>query len=195
MSDSHLIRETAPAYVTKGGPRLTYEDYCRAPAGLRYELVEGDLRMTPSPSTIHQKISGRLEKVLREWVEGHELGEVYYAPTDVVLSEHNVVQPDILYITRERLGIIKEANIQGAPDLVVEILSPNSLEWDRVTKRHLYAKYGVREFWVVDPEGRTIEVAVLREGELATLQVYPVGAMLVSPLLPGFQMPIDQVFR
>ncbi|MEW6399503.1 MAG: Uma2 family endonuclease, partial [Bacillota bacterium] len=139
-------------------------------------------------------ISGRLEKMLREWVEEQHLGEVYDAPTDVVLSEHNVVQPDIFYISRERLGIIKVANIQGAPDMVVEILSPNSLEWDRVTKRHLYAKYGVREFWVVDPEGRTIEVTVLRGRELATLQVYPTGTTLVSPLLPGLQVPIDQVF-
>ncbi|MDI6893276.1 MAG: Uma2 family endonuclease [Bacillota bacterium] len=186
------MRQTTPEYLP--GPRLTYEDYCRMPAGLRYELVEGDLRMTPSPSTIHQKISGRLERILREWVEGRQLGEVYDAPTDVVLSEHNVVQPDIFYISRERLGIIKEANIQGAPDLVVEILSPNSLEWDRVTKRHLYAKYGVREFWLVDPDGRTIEVAVLRGGELATLQVYPMGTTLASPLLRGLQVPLDQVF-
>ncbi|MBC7340642.1 MAG: Uma2 family endonuclease [Firmicutes bacterium] len=165
------------------------------PAGLRYELVEGDLRMTPSPSTTHQRISRRLELALHAWVEDHDLGEILDAPLDVVLSEHNVVQPDLVYVARERLGIIKEANIQGAPDLVVEILSPNSLEWDRVTKRHLYAKYGVREFWVVDPEGRTIEVAVLRGGDLVTLQVYPVGSVLVSPLLPGFQLPLDQVFR
>jgi len=174
---------------------LTYEDYCRMPSGNRYELVEGDIRMTPSPSVFHQRISRRIEKVLLEWVERHELGEVLHAPIDVVLSEHNVVQPDILYVARERLGIIKEANIQGAPDLVVEILSPSDAEWDRVTKRRVYARFGVREFWIVGPEGRNIEVCVFRDCELKTFQVYPPGTRLSSPLLNDFTLDVAEVFR
>ena len=190
-----VLKETALQYAP-ADLRLTYEDYCRIPFGERYELVEGELRrMTPSPTVFHQKISGRIEKALREWVDEHNLGEVYDSPIDVVLSEHNVVQPDILYISRERLGIIKEACIRGAPDLVVEILSPSTVEWDRVIKRRIYSRYGVREFWIVDPEGRSIEVASHNGRELATVQVYPLGTTLVSPLLDGFELEIDGVFR
>ncbi|HHY46745.1 MAG TPA: Uma2 family endonuclease [Firmicutes bacterium] len=190
-----MVKETAPQYAPVD-LRLTYEDYCRISSGERYELLEGDLRrMTPAPSVFHQEVSGRIEKALRQWIEDHDLGKVYYSPIDVVLSEHNVVQPDILYISRERLGIIKEAYIRGAPDLVVEILSPSTAELDQVTKRRIYGRYGVREFWIVDPDGRSIEVAAHNGRELATVQVYPVGTTLVSPLLGGFELEIDGVFR
>ncbi|NPV78710.1 MAG: Uma2 family endonuclease [Firmicutes bacterium] len=190
-----MVKETAVQYYT-ADLRLTYADYCRMPSGERYELVEGDLRkMTPAPSVFHQKVSGRIEKALRHWVENRDLGEVYDAPIDVVLSEHNVVQPDILYVSLERLGIIKEAYIQGAPDLVVEILSPSTAELDRVTKRRIYGRYGVREFWIVDPDGHSIEVAAHNGRELATVQVYPPGTTLESPLLDGFRLEIDEVFR
>lgn len=194
MPESDTLREASREYTPRR-VMLTYEDYCRMPSGNRYELVEGDIRMTPSPSVFHQRISRRIEKVLLEWVERHELGEVLHAPIDVVLSEHNVVQPDILYVARERLGIIKEANIQGAPDLVVEILSPSTAEWDRVTKRRVYARFGVREFWIVDPEGRNIEVCVFRDCELKTFQVYPPGTRLSSPLLNDFTLDVAEVFR
>lgn len=188
-----VLKETAPRYAAD--LRLTYDDYCHIPFGERYELVEGELRrMTPSPTVFHQKVSGKIEKALREWVDVHGLGEVYYSPIDVVLSEHNVVQPDILYISRERLGIIKKACIQGAPDLVVEILSPSTLEWDRVTKRRIYGRYGIREYWIADPDGRSIEVAAHNGKELATIQVYPLGTTLVSSLLHGFELKIDKVF-
>lgn len=195
LKDLDVLKETAPQYIPPD-LRLTYDDYCRIPSSERYELVDGGLRkMTPSPTVFHQEISGRIQKALRLWVDDHDLGKVYYAPIDVVLSEHNVVQPDILYISRERLGIIKEACIQGAPDLVVEILSPSTVEWDRVVKRRLYGVYGVREFWVVDPAGRSIEVAAHNGKELATVQVYPPGTTLVSPTLVGFELQVDGVFR
>lgn len=194
MPESDTLREASREYTPRR-VMLTYEDYCRMPSGNRYELVEGDIRMTPSPSVFHQRISRRIEKVLLEWVERHELGEVLHAPIDVVLSEHNVVQPDILYVARERLGIIKEANIQGAPDLVVEILSPSDAEWDRVTKRRVYARFGVREFWIVGPESRNIEVCVFRDCELKTFQVYPPGTRLSSPLLNDFTLDVAEVFR
>lgn len=194
MQKPDEVREVAPKYDTSL-ERFTYEDYLRTPEGLRYELVEGDLRMVPLPNVFHQKISKRLQHILLEWIEGRGLGEVYDAPLDVVLSEHNVVQPDLLYVSRERLGIIKQANIWGAPDLVVEILSANTAEWDQVNKRQVYAKYGVRELWIVDPEGRTIEIATLQGHELATLQVYPTGTILNSPLLPGLALDVTGIFR
>ena len=132
---------------------------------------------------------------LRQWVGDRKLGKVYYSPIDVVLSRHNVVQPDILFISRERLGIIKEACIRGAPDLVIEILSPSTEEWDRIIKRQIYGRYGVREYWIVDPEGRSIEVTAHNSKELATVQIYSSGMTLSSPLLCGFALEIDEVFR
>ncbi|MCL4514465.1 MAG: Uma2 family endonuclease [Firmicutes bacterium] len=170
------------------------------PAGLRYELVEGELRMVPSPSVFHQEISKRLLRILLEWIEDRGLGMVYDAPIDVVLSEHNVVQPDLLYISRERLGIIKEANIWGAPDLAVEILSPSTAEWDRVTKRRAYAKYGVHELWIVYLEGHSIEISTLQATalqsyELAAWQTFPEGTVLKSPLLPGLELDLSRLFR
>ena len=194
VKDSDMLRETAPEYIPNS-IRLTYEDYCRMPSGQRYELVEGGLRVVPSPSVAHQEISKRLERALLEWIEDRNLGKVYNAPIDVVLSEHDVVQPDILYVSQERLGIIKEANIQGAPDLVVEILSHSLAEWDRATKRRLYARYGVREYWLVDPEAKTIEVTANNGRELVTLQVYSSGTTLTSPLLPDFALDVDKLFQ
>lgn len=194
MPEPDEVKELAVKYDTPE-TRFTYEDYCRMPAGLRYELVEGDLRMVPSPSVSHQTVSKRFQRLLMEWIEDQGLGEVYNAPIDVVLDQHNVVQPDLLYISRERSGIITKANIQGAPDLVVEILSPSTTEWDRVTKRRAYERYGVRELWVVDPEGQSIEVAARKETRLETLQVYPRGTTMVSPILPGFALDVDQLFR
>ena len=194
MQESDEIRESAVKYDSPD-TRLTYDDYCRTPEGLRYELVEGDLRMVPSPNVFHQEISGRLYEKLLVWVRGQGLGVVYYAPMDVVLSEHNVVQPDLLYVSRERRGIIKEANIWGVPDLVVEILSPSTTQWDRVNKRQVYERFGVRELWFVDPVGRSIEVAARNETKLETLQVYLPGTALQSLILPGLALSLDKLFR
>ncbi len=171
MKEPERAKETAAQYLD-GRVRLTYEDYCRMPAGLRYELVEGDPRMVPSPSVRHQKISQRLERPLLERVEDAGRGTVLDAPCDVVLSEHNVVQPDLLFVAKDRLGIIGEANIQGAPDLVIEILSKDSEPWDRVTKRRTYARYGVRELWA--PGGFP---------DLVTVATYPAGVTARGPLL------------
>ncbi|HHY93624.1 MAG TPA: Uma2 family endonuclease [Firmicutes bacterium] len=186
--------EAVVPYGSPGG-RLTYEDYCRMPSGNRYELLEGDIRMTPSPSVTHQEISKRLEIQLVNWIEGRGLGKVFHAPIDVILSHRNVVQPDVLYVCKERLGIIREANIKGAPDLVVEILSPSDEDWDRVTKRQVYARYGVREYWLVDPVGKSVEVAHWQDGELVTVQVYGEGATLTSSILPGLTIDVGPLFR
>ncbi len=194
MPGPDKVKELAVKYDTPE-TRFTYEDYCRMPAGLRYELVEGDLRMVPSPSVSHQRVSKRLQRLLVEWIEDQGLGEVFDAPMDVVLDQHNVVQPDLLFISKERLGIITKPNIQGAPDLVVEILSPSTAEWDRATKRRAYEKYGVQELWVADPEGQTIEVAARKEARLETIQVYPRGTTMTSPVLPGFALDVDHLFR
>lgn len=194
MTKPDSVREVAPEYIAPS-LRLTYSDYCQIPPGhQRYELIGGVLRVVPSPSVAHQETSKRLYRALVEWIEDYGLGKVYFAPLDVVLSEYDVVQPDLLYVSSDRLSIIKEANIWGAPDLVVEVLSPGTAEWDRKIKRQTYARFGIRELWLVDPESRSIEVVTLKDGDLSTAGVYPVRSTLVSPILPGFELSIDTVF-
>jgi len=157
-----MLQPTPPA----GPILLTYEDYCALPDdGRRYEILEGVLSVTPSPSTLHQRVSRRLELIIALHVEEHHLGEIFDAPVDVVLSPHNVVQPDLVFIRRERSHLITDKNIAGPPDLVVEILSPTSAETDRRTKAHLYARYGVDHYWLVDPEARVLE-EYCREGKV-----------------------------
>ncbi|MEM2493638.1 MAG: Uma2 family endonuclease [Nitrososphaerota archaeon] len=177
--------------------KFTYEDYKSLPyvERQRFELLEGELiPMTPSPGEIHQAISGELEFQLRRFVKEHHLGRVYDAPFDVVLGEENVVQPDILFVSNERHQIVREDGIHGAPDLVVEVLSPSTVEKDQVFKRTLYAKYGVREYWIVDPDAQTIEVLTLGERGYERAGLYTKTDVLESPLLVGLRIPLSEVF-
>ncbi len=174
--------------------RFTYSDYLLLPEDRRYELIEGDLLMTPAPTTSHQRISRNIEFVLHAHVSERCLGEVLDAPCDVVLSESDVVQPDILLVLAERTAIIREAAIEGAPDMVVEILSPATATRDRVAKPKLYARHGVREMWIVDPQVRSIEVHV-NEGEgFHRVSCFEAHDTLRSPLLPDLVLPLEKVF-
>ncbi len=175
--------------------KLTYRDYLLLPEDSRYELIEGDLFMVPSPIELHQRISKRLEYELITFVEGNGLGEIYHAPFDVVLSIHNVVQPDIVFVAKERRGIITEKNIQGAPDLVIEILSPGTSDRDLTVKRTLYGKYGVKEYWIVDPVAESIEICRLTQSGMETVQVCPNGSTLASPLLPNLSLNLSKIFK
>ncbi len=179
---------------TKPELKFTYEDYLLLPEEKQYELIDGDLHMVPAPRPYHQTVSGRIEWALRGFVQERGLGEVFYAPCDVYFSRQDVVQPDIFFIASDRLGIIKENYIQGAPDLVIEILSPSSSEKDRELKRKLYALHGVREYWLVDPDAKSIEVLVRREGDLRTAQTFVSEDWLTSPLLQDFRLSLAAVF-
>ena len=173
--------------------RFTYRDYLLLPEGDRRELIEGDFYVVPAPSFRHQIISRNLGTLLWEFVRGEGLGQVVWAPTDVVLSLESVVQPDILFISNERRGIITEDSVSGAPDLVVEILSPSTAERDRELKRTLYARYGVREYWIVDPEDSSVEVMALEEAGFVSARRYTSG-QVESPLLPGLAIPLGEIF-
>jgi len=177
--------------------KFSYRDYKSLPESdtKRYELIEGELIMVPSPTTYHQRIAGNLEYVLREFMESRNLGFIYHAPCDVVLSEENVFQPDIFFITRERSEIITEENIQGPPDLVIEILSPSTAERDRTHERTLYARHGVREYWIVDPDERTVKIMILKEKGLDVVGLYQGKARVESPLLPGLVIDLKQIFE
>jgi Uma2 family endonuclease len=144
---------------------LTYEDYAALPAdGRRYELHGGGLSVTPAPGSRHQEVSAHLFVVLYLHVRAQRLGKVLAAPIEVILDETTVVQPDIVFVDGQRLSIVSERGIEGPPSLAVEILSPSTLRIDRSIKLQLYAHHGVPHYWIVDPDARTIEAYVLREG-------------------------------
>ena len=152
--------------MTAGRVVLTYKEYEALPAdGRRYEIHDGELSVTPAPSPQHQRISAKLFLILHEHAESRNLGEVLYAPIDCILAETTIVQPDLVYLDTSRLHLVSGRGIEGAPTLVVEILSPSTTLIDRSTKHQLYHRYGIPYYWIVDPEARTIEVYSLVAGE------------------------------
>ena len=174
--------------------KFTYEDYMQTPDDIRYELLDGELILSPSPRTAHQRTSRKILTRLDDFVEENELGEVFDAPYDVVLDNFNVVQPDILFVSNERASIITDLNIQGAPDLVIEILSPSTARRDGTQKRDLYARYGVPEYWQADTDAESVLVLTLQDGEYRVSGVYTKGQTLTSPLLEGFRLNVDDIF-
>lgn len=151
--------------------------------------------MVPAPNIRHQRISKRLEVALIRHAEGRDIGEILHAPCDVVLSDENVVQPDILFVRKERAGIIGEMNLQGPPNLVIEILSAGTRSRDLEIKRKIYAGFGVQEYWVVDPDADTVEVLVWSELGYVSAGVCGKSDYLSSPLLPKLNLPLSQVFE
>ena len=174
--------------------RLTYEDYAKTPDDERYELIDGELIMSESPIISHQDNRMELGYQIQVFVKTNDLGKVYLADTDVVLSDTDVVQPDIMFISKERRHIIGEANIQGAPDLVVEILSPSTARRDWGVKRELYAKHGVKEYWIADPANKIVWVMLLKDGVLEIQQTCYPGDTIASSVLAGFTVEVDDIF-
>jgi Uma2 family endonuclease len=144
---------------------LTYKDYEALPAdGRRYELHEGELSVTPAPSPKHQETALNLAIPLNQHVKARGLGKVFVSPIDCILSDVTIVQPDIVYLAPERLPAVSSRGIEGAPTLVIEVLSPSTIQIDRSVKFQLYARHGVPYYWVVDPEARRIEAYRFLEG-------------------------------
>ena len=190
-----IARErTATMAIPNPIAKFTYEDYLNAPEDKRYELLDGELVPIPALGERHQSISILLGSKLVQFASENSLGRVYHAPFDVVLSDVDVVQPDLLLVSNERDHIITPANIQGAPDLVVEILSPSTAERDKTFKRALYAKHGVNEYWMVDTAEKDITVLLLGERGYEVVDVYGEGEILISPTLQGFTLNIGDLF-
>jgi len=174
--------------------RLTYEDYCLLPNDRkRYEIIDGELFVTPSPLWRHQNVLTNLLLCLGEFVKKHDLGKVITAPLDVVFSQYDVVEPDILYVSKARSFVVTEKNIQGAPDLVVEILSEGTAKIDRTTKLKLYARYGVAEYWVIDPETCSAEIYRLVPGGYELAAKLDSTQSLTSPLFSGFTLALSRL--
>ncbi len=175
---------------------LTYDDYRTFPDndGIRKEIIEGELFMSPAPSMKHQSISKRLFRILDDYITKNKLGEVWYAPCDVIFSNINVMQPDILFISNENSKILTALNIKGAPDLIVEIISPSTVENDRIYKKLVYEKFGVKEYWVVDPDEERIEVWALEDGRFELFHQAGKGQKVKSKLLNDLELDLSQVF-
>ncbi len=142
----------------------TYAEFARLPDdGNRYEVIAGELEVTPSPRPKHQDLIGGLAEVMRPFVRRHELGRVYPGPIDVLFAEGDYLVPDLVFVRRERLGIVTDRGVEAAPDLVVEVLSPSTALRDRTIKRERYAHYGVPEYWIIDSDRQRVEVNRLQE--------------------------------
>jgi Uma2 family endonuclease len=190
---------TDEAGTANSAVKLTYADFVLFPDdGKRHELIDGEHYVTPSPTTRHQRMSGRLFLLIASWLEQHPIGEVFSAPFDVVLSDFDVVEPDLLYLSNERAArVLTELHARGVPELVIEIASKATRKRDETIKRHLYDRAGVSEYWVVDPEVDTVRV-YRREGARFVRPVElsrEAGDVLTTPLLAGLDIPLAGVFR
>ena len=181
------------ATITK--QKTTYADYVKIDDNNRYEVFNGELRMVPAPSTDHQFISRDLEILVWNFVSQKGLGEVLDAPVDVVFDDEEVYQPDLVFIKRDRQGIIKRDAIHGVPDLIMEIVSPSSVFYDTVEKKDIYRKYGVNEYWLVFPDEKAIEVFVLENGEYQEFCRFKKNGCVASKILEGLKIYAKDIFK
>ena len=173
--------------------KLNYEDYATIPDdGRRHEIIDGEHYVNPAPNLSHQTILARIAVALFQHVETHRLGHVWFAPVDVCLTDHDIVQPDAIFISNAGATIIGDKNIQGAPDLVIEVLSESNRRYDVRIKYELYERAGVREYWIVDPDELAVRV-FRREG--GTFQRIEIGDAITTPLLPGLTLPLSAIFE
>ncbi|MGD0694897.1 MAG: Uma2 family endonuclease [Terriglobia bacterium] len=176
-------------------PKLTYEEFRQLPDdGKRYELIHGEVHLTPAPNTRHQWVSHNLDNSLSNHVHKERLGEVWVAPLDVRLSEDIAVQPDLIFISNARAEIIHEDYIAGAPDLVVEVLSPSTARHDRATKLRIYAEAAVPNVWYLDPVVKTVELLKLQGKKYIVDSVLAGDQVLKSELFPGWELPLERLF-
>jgi Uma2 family endonuclease len=175
---------------------ITRHDYEEMPAGPPYyQVIEGDLVMSPSPNIYHQAIAGRIYSLLLRFLEKKPLGEVFVAPLDVFLGDINVYQPDVIFVSNQRRSILTERGLEGAPDLAVEVLSAGTARFDKGSKRKVYARTGVKELWLVDPEARLIHVYQLVKDAETPAATYDDQAVFASPLLPGLRLKAASIFK
>lgn len=168
---------------------LEYSDYAQIPSdGKRYELLEGNLQVTPAPSPLHQRVSKRLQRMLEDYFEETGRGEVFNAPIDVILTNQDVVQPDIVLVLNPEQ--VSKRGIEGAPFLLVEVLSPSTQNYDRTSKAQRYATLGVSHFWIVDPEAHQIECYRAAAGTFELVVQAEKSATLIHPDWPDLHLPL-----
>jgi Uma2 family endonuclease len=186
--------EEAALEPERSSPKLTYADYVLFPDdGLRHEIIDGEHYVTPSPATRHQRIAGNLYYFIRDYLETHPIGEVFIAPFDVLLSNFDIVVPDLVYVSHERAHLITSKNLQGAADLVIEILSPSTRRRDERLKRELYERVGVVEYWLIDPERDAIDVFRRVDATFQKPVEYARDQILTTGLLAGIALPVSRI--
>ena len=173
--------------------KFNYQDYLQLPEDKRYEIIDGELFIVPSPNEIHQHILVNILQVLVNHVRKSNLGTVYCAPFDVLFSEEDIVQLDIIFVSNENKKIITKDNIKGAPDLLVEILSPSTSKRDIGIKKKLYARHGVREYWIVDPERETVDVLRLKGREFESKR-YGAQDCLSCSVIKNLIIEVKEIF-
>lgn len=178
--------------------KLTYEDFLNFPDdGRRHELIDGDHYVTPSPNTRHQRLVARLFDAIYDHLKVKPDGEVFLAPFDVVISNFDVVGPDLVFVAADQSDILTDKHVRGTPALVIEILSPGTRKTDELTKRRLYDRAGVREYWIVDPELDVVKVFRREADGLPRVAELTREAAdnLTTPLLPGLAISLPELFR
>jgi Uma2 family endonuclease len=179
--------------------KLTYDDFVLFPDdGNRHELIDGEHYVTPSPAPRHQAIAWNLTLLIGNYLRANPIGRAFFAPLDIVFSNFDVVEPDLLFISKTRQGdILTAKHVRGAPDLVVEIGSPSTRKRDETIKRRLYEESGVSEYWVIDPELDSIHV--YRRADASYTRVAELMLerqdVLTTPLLPGLDLPLTVIFE
>jgi len=193
MPGSDRVRPFSP------GLKLTYDDFVLFPDdGKRHEIIDGEHYVTPSPRIRHQILLGNLYLLIASWLEAHPIGRAFLSPLDVLMSDVDIVVPDLLYLSHERAAtVLNEKNARGVPELIVEIASPSTRRRDDGIKRRLYERAGVTEYWIVDPEVDRVRV-YRRDGDRFARAIElsrEHGDLLTTPLMPALEMPLARIFR
>jgi Uma2 family endonuclease len=176
---------------------FTVDDYRQLPPDdWRYQLIEGELvNMAPAPSFSHQTIASNIVFIIRRYLVNHRIGRVRFAPLDVYLTDTNVFQPDVLFIRKGREAIVQEDGLHGAPDFVVEILSPRTAPYDLNAKREVYARCGVEELWLVYPTAKRLDIYLLQRDPQKPARSHQAGENFTSEVFPGLQFSVDEIFE
>ena len=189
LKEKMSTTQTIPSKV------FTYKDYLKLDDDKRYEIINGELIMVPAPDLEHQETSGELDFLFRQYIKKNNLGKIFTAPTDVILDEKNTIQPDIIYVSKKNLHILRKKGIFGSPDCVVEILSPSSIEVDRYKKMPLYEKFKIKEYWIVDVANKAIEIFTLEDDKYKIFSFAAEKGIIKSNVIKGFKIEISKILE
>jgi Uma2 family endonuclease len=171
----------------------TYEEYYQLNDDKRYEILQGELIIVPAPDLEHQRISRKLEIKMALFIESKNSGELFHAPVDVILEKGQVVQPDIVYVSNENSKLLQKRGIFGSPDLIVEIISPSSIKVDRHVKFSIYESFKVKEYWVMDPANKTIEIFLLEKDKYKLFCFAEQDEIAKSSVLTDFEVNVNDI--
>ncbi len=171
----------------------TYTDYLTLDDEKRYEIIEGELFMAPAPLVFHQEISSELFGMIWTFVKKNELGKVLAAPIDVILSDNSITQPDIVFVAKDNYQVIAKHGLIGPPDFVVEIISPSSIRRDRHQKKMLYEKFGIKEYWIVDPANKSIEQFNIVDGKYELTGFAAEKGTVISQVIDGLEIKVEEI--